>query len=869
MITKTIKWLRCAWSWARLWAACVLVAVTAIAAAQTRLLTQPPTTPQLELSRAVRSWEFLSAVGRKAGVFGNETGTVEAWVYPLKIFRDFELVFHIAGRSIPAGALARNIVVRPEATTITYADESFSVEETLFVPRDEPGAIIALDVNTHAPLEVEARFHRDFQLMWPAALGGTYINWDENRRAFALGEEQKKWFALVGSPSAAAGNGEFETNYYADETNSFTLGSTPRGRAHKLIIIAGSIQSRADAEQTYQRLSTNYESLRDAAAKEYADYLQHTTSLQLPDADMQRAYDWARASVLQGVVANPFLGTGLIAGYRASGSGTRPGFAWFFGRDSLWTSLALNTEGDFATTRTALEFLMKYQRADGKVEHEISQSAAQVPWFKDYPYAYASADATPLFLIAVDDYLRSSGDNDFVRANWDHVWGAYQFLRSTWDARGLPQNAGVGHGWIEGGPLLPIKSEFYQSGLGVRALQAMSELARAAGKNDVAAENERLFQQHRSQLNDFFWSPERRFFAFAVDPQDRRLDTASVLTTVPMWFGVTDAAKSEATITYLADADHATDWGMRILSAHDPRFDPSGYHFGSVWPLFTGWASVGEYRYHRALPAYANLRANALLALNGAAGHATEVLSGAFFEPLSTSSPHQIWSSAMIISPLLRGLLGFEADTAHRTIRLAPHLPADWTGFRAQNLRMGSATYDVNFQRDDSSINFQIQGRNANESTLEFAPAVSARAKVLDVEVNGKKAPYRLDANSEDQHVIVPVHVGDSDIAVHIGLRDDFGLTVPSDLPPLGAASRNLKVVSDTWSAAKDSVTYEVAGVPGQEYVLGVRGSARIARVDGAELFQAAAGPTLRLRIPAGNPGYQHARVTIHFETTR
>src|SRR3984885_8425815 len=69
-----------------------------------------------------------------------------------------------------------------------------------------------------------------------------------------------------------------------------------------------------------------------------------------------------------------------------------------------------------------------------------------------------------------------------------------------------------------------------------------------------------------------------------------------------------------------------------------------GYHYGSVWPLFTGWASVGEYRYHREFPAYSNLRANALLALDGSLGHVTEVLSGDYYQPLSTSSPHQIWS---------------------------------------------------------------------------------------------------------------------------------------------------------------------------------------------------------------------------------
>jgi glycogen debranching enzyme len=129
----------------------------------------------------------------------------------------------------------------------------------------------------------------------------------------------------------------------------------------------------------------------------------------------------------------------------------------------------------------------------------------------------------------MDDYLRSSGDADFVRANWDHVWRAYQFLRSTWDARGLPQNVGVGHGWVEGGPLLPVKTEFYQSGLGVQALAAMAELARAAGKNDIAADNERLFQQRRAQLNNLFWSPDQRFFAFAINQQDGLVSATSGL----------------------------------------------------------------------------------------------------------------------------------------------------------------------------------------------------------------------------------------------------------------------------------------------------------------------------------------------------
>ena len=97
----------------------------------------------------------------------------------------------------------------------------------------------------------------------------------------------------------------------------------------------------------------------------------------------------------------------------------------------------------------------------------------------------------------------------------------------------------------------------------------------------------------------------------------KTVDEATVLATVPMWFGLLDEEKAGAMITQLSDADHQTDWGMRIISNASAKFSGGGYHYGSVWPLFTGWASVGEYRYHHEHAAYANLRANALLALDG------------------------------------------------------------------------------------------------------------------------------------------------------------------------------------------------------------------------------------------------------------
>src|SRR5580693_5926056 len=110
---------------------------------------------ELSLSRPVRPWEFLSAVGTRAGMFGNEVGNFEAWAYPLKIFRDFHLTFHVDGRALPAESLARTLTVRPESATLIYVGDSFRVTETLFVPVHEAGAVILLDVETVQPLEVE------------------------------------------------------------------------------------------------------------------------------------------------------------------------------------------------------------------------------------------------------------------------------------------------------------------------------------------------------------------------------------------------------------------------------------------------------------------------------------------------------------------------------------------------------------------------------------------------------------------------------------------------------------------------------------------------------------------------------------------
>lgn len=821
----------------------------------------------LELSRPVRSWEFLPVVGTRAGLFGQETGQFEAWVYPLKILRNFHLNFLLADHVIPAESLARTISVRPESATIVYASETFSVQETLFVPVHEPGAVVVFHVNTVEPLEIEAAFERDFQLEWPAAVGGTYINWDARARAFAFGEEQHKYAALVGSPTADGYRIEYGTNYSASNEDSFRLGVTATGADTKLLVIAGSVNGPAEAESTYHQLANSWAALMQDSAVYYRDYLHQTVSVALPDSQLQQAYDWSRVSMLQGLVTNPALGTGLIAGYRTSGTSQRPGFAWFFGRDSMWTSLALNASGDFPATKAALGFLSRYQRADGKIAHEIAQSASLVPWFTNFPYAYASADATPLFIITADDYVTRSGDTALASEMWDSLWKAYQFLYSTYGQEAFPQNFGIGHGWVEGGPLLPVKAEFYQVGLGAAALRALSHLASVAGKSDASASLNKAFGEQKTLLNQQFWSEEQKLFAFALDTNSRRMEIASVLATVPMWFDLLDPDKAQAMIDHLAAPEHETDWGMRILSSHDPRYNPGGYHFGSVWPLFTGWASVGEYRYHRSLPAYSNLRANALLSLNGSLGHTTEVLSGDYNQPLSTASPHQIWSAAMVVSPILVGMMGIQVDASSHHLTFAPHVPADWTFFSLHNVRLGNVALDLTYRKTAEELTLEVKRAGSGDCTLDFSPALSLRAKVLGVDVGRRPVQFRAEDNAADQHVRIQVPLAAETTVVRIRVRNDFGIALASSLPPLGSPSRGLRIISESWGAKHDTLVMEVAGLAGAEYELGLWNGGEVTTVEGAELVKSDAPESkLRIRLPAGDSGaYVRGQVTIRF----
>jgi hypothetical protein len=209
-------------------------------------------------------------------------------------------------------------------------------------------------------------------------------------------------------------------------------------------------------------------------------------------------------------------------------------------------------------------------------------------------------------------------------------------------------------------------------------------------------------------------------------------------------------------------SDISTDWGTRIIDDRTSFYDPISYHQGTVWPLFTGWVAVAEYRAGNPLSGYAHLMQNANLTWAQDLGDVTELLSGQFDQVLGRSTAHQLWSSAMVISPVLRGMFGLEWNAPANTLTVTPHLPAAWTKAAIRRLPFGNRTVDLTFQRAGRELLVQ-----ASEPAVHLASRIPGGEEKNNV-----------------LHIPLP--------AVEAGLSEH--------LPEFGAETHQMKVLAETYS---------------------------------------------------------------------
>ncbi len=772
----------------------------------------------LELSGPANPWRFINAVGEKSGLWGFENGKLEGWVYPLKIFHDFQLDFMLEGypRLYHGSEIVRGVRVFPHMVQLQYSAEQFTVTETLFAPRSEPGLVILLDVKAPAALTVYVRFQPDLNLMWPGGIGGQSSLWDEKKKWVALAEPTHRFTALIGSPwaasSTAVGYHAYLSNEEPDEVIELRVTPEEARRSFLPIAIAGGIQGIYDPAATYQRLLDDLPQLYAQSLHHYADLDAQGTQFLTPDPQVNEALRWSRVSLDQLKVCNPYVGCSYVSGYGSSGTGTRPMYAWFF-NEPAETSPAFLEYGGAESLKEALHFIQKYQRADGKIPHEVSQSAGLIDWFKNYPYAYIHPDSTLEYLIAMRDFLRFTGDLVFIKESWASLQKAYGYGVSILDpADGLPTIPKGEWGSIE---LEDFSKDSAMAGEWIAALRAMGEISASLGENAISSECAERRRRAEQSLEREFWDPQTHYYDYGLGPAGKRLKYIYPAIGFSAALGVLPEEHARAVLERLNTAALLSDWGQREVSMDDPDYAEGSYHVGSVWPFFTAAPLLGQYRYHNAAQGFSTWMAMIRLRSFDARGAMPEVFAGRFFRLLDNAVPHQMFSELTAIPGLVNGVLGLTLDVPHRTLDIRPHLPPDWPEVAIRQFPFGGEKLDLELHQAPGVLTTLVEFSGSQPTKVNFAPGLPAGSTVLDVRQDGKSIPFQVENFESDVHAVAAVTVtGRSTLEVHYSP----GVTVKVEWQPLleGDASRNLRLLHTAYHDGHLQMTVE--GLPLHTY---------------------------------------------------
>ncbi|HEU6443460.1 MAG TPA: glycogen debranching N-terminal domain-containing protein [Gaiellaceae bacterium] len=313
-----------------------------------------------------------------------------------------------------------------------------------------------------------------------------------------------------------------------------------------------------------------------------------------------------------------------VSGMRSLPAAGLPWFMTMFGRDSIFTSLqALPFTPELAATTLQALGAWQGSRSDdfrdedpGRILHELRYG--ELTAFEERPHSpyYGTADATPLYVVLLDEYERWTGDRRLVRdlehearaaLRWideyaDLLGNGYVSYRRRNEETGLENQCwkdswdsiSYRDGRLPGFPRATCELQGYAYDAKVRG----ARLARLVWKDPALAETlERQAADLKRRFNRDFWVADGEYFALALDPDGNQVDSLTSNIGHLLWSGIVDKSKAKAIVRHLLGPRLFSGWGVRTLAEGEGRYNPIGYHVGTVWPFDNSFVAWGLRRY--------------------------------------------------------------------------------------------------------------------------------------------------------------------------------------------------------------------------------------------------------------------------------
>ena len=418
-----------------------------------------------------------------------------------------------------------------------------------------------------------------------------------------------------------------------------------------------------------------------------------------------------------------------------------PWFVTIFGRDSLIVSLQ-NMLVNPTFARGTLKKLAELQATThddwrdaepGKILHEIR--FGELAYFRRIPHTpyYGTADATPLYLIALHEAWKWLGDVSMLREYRDVALRCLEWIDHHGDLDGdgfqeyrtrSPQGY-ENMGWKDaadavvypdGRQVRQPKALCELQGYVFDARMRMAEVFEALGEAGHATSLRRQAAALQLQFEERFWCEDLGSYAYALDPEKQPVRTIASNAGHLLWSGIARPDRAAKVVQRLLEPGMWSGWGIRTLSAQNPAYNPVAYQRGSVWPHDNGLIALGFKRY-----GFEDEAARVARDISEAASYFVgyrlpELYAGVERGPhtfpvqyLGANVP-QAWAAGSVFH-LLQAILGIRADAPTEHLFVDPQLPKWLSDVTLRGLAVGNARLDLRVWRDDEGTRWDASVR--------------------------------------------------------------------------------------------------------------------------------------------------------------